>query len=142
MLSKKLKKWKAEWIKCLENKPIFMRDENIEKEIEEAGVKKYQYESFIFKFLNKYFPWILDLGFSIFAKFHLHEVSALHKELNKSKSIDIFPTSRNRGFILVIDRKKALYFYQDGDHFSYDGCEVGEYEKGNVTIFDNIKNPD
>ena len=41
--------------------------------------------------------------------------------------------------MLVIDQKDALYFYQDGDHFSYDGCEIGEYEKGEVTIFDNLE---
>lgn len=51
--------------------------------------------------------------------------------------IDIYPVSGNiRGFILVLDLKIAFYFYQDGDHFVYDGFEMGEYQKGDVTIFD------
>jgi hypothetical protein len=28
----------------------------------------------------------------------------------------------------------------DGDHFVYDGFEVGKYDKGDITIFDDIKN--
>ena len=41
--------------------------------------------------------------------------------------------------MIVIDRSTALYFYQDSDHFKYDGFEIGEYEKGDVTIFDNFR---
>ena len=54
----------------------------------------------------------------------------------QSERIDIFPAAAPRGFVIVIDRQTALYFYQDGDHFVYDGFEMGEYEKGDVTIFD------
>lgn len=54
-----------------------------------------------------------------------------------AERIDIFPSrSGERGFQIVIDRSTALYFYQDGDHFVYDGHEVGKYEKGEITIFD------
>ena len=63
----------------------------------------------------------------------------LHEVLNSVKAIDIFPYSGNsRGFILVLDRQTALFFNQDGDHFEYDGFEMGEYNKGEVTIFDNM----
>ncbi|HCR41884.1 TPA: hypothetical protein DIV45_00745 [Patescibacteria group bacterium] len=58
---------------------------------------------------------------------------------NSSERIDLYPTaSAERGFILVLDLKTALYFYQDGDHFKYDGFEMGEYDKGNIAIFDHI----
>lgn len=54
--------------------------------------------------------------------------------------VDLIPlSSENRGFIMILDRQTALYFYQDGDHFSYDGYEMGEYKKGDVTIFDQLK---
>lgn len=57
----------------------------------------------------------------------------------KAERIELYPISgSHRGFVLVIDLKTALYFYQDGDHFKYDGFEIGEYEKGNITVFDNI----
>lgn len=65
----------------------------------------------------------------------------IHEIFRNSKRIDIFPTASNeRGFILIIDQQTAIYFYQDGDHFEYDGFEMGEYEKGEVTIFDNVRN--
>jgi len=63
-----------------------------------------------------------------------------HKLFSNVKRIDFFPlTSGLRGFIIVMDQKTALYFYQDDDHFVYDGFEMGPYEKGKVTIFDKIK---
>ena len=64
----------------------------------------------------------------------------LHEVFAKSQRVDIFPAfSNSRGFILVIDNQTALFFYQDGDKFVYDGFEMGEYEKGDVTIFDALK---
>ncbi len=57
---------------------------------------------------------------------------------SRTERIDLIPTGIGRGFMIIIDRKTALYFYQDGDHFVYDGFEMGEYEKGDVTIFDGI----
>ena len=63
-----------------------------------------------------------------------------HKLFSKVERLDFFPfTSGQRGFMLVMDRGTALFFYQDGDHFAYDGYEIGEYEKGEVTIFDGYK---
>lgn len=57
-----------------------------------------------------------------------------------AKRVDIFPlTSGERGFVLMLNKNTALYFYQDGDHFIYDGFEVGEYDGGDVTIFDHLR---
>lgn len=60
-----------------------------------------------------------------------------HAAFKHAERIDIVPSQSGlRGFQLIIDRSTALYFYQDGDHFVYDGFESGEYEKGDVTVFD------
>ncbi len=62
----------------------------------------------------------------------------LHKIFSTSEKIDIFSTSINeRGFILVLNQQVSLFFYQNGDNFKYDGFEIGEYDKGDVAIFDN-----
>ena len=61
----------------------------------------------------------------------------IHEALQDVERIDIFPlVPDDRGFMLVLDRNKAFFFYQDGDHFQYDGFETGEYDKGDVTIFE------
>ncbi|MFH0829320.1 MAG: hypothetical protein V1907_04045 [Candidatus Kerfeldbacteria bacterium] len=64
-----------------------------------------------------------------------------HELFDKVERIDLFPLngSNSRGFMIVLDGKTSLWFYQDGDHFKYDGFEMGEYEKGDVTIFDCLK---
>lgn len=60
-----------------------------------------------------------------------------HRLFQDSKRIDIVPfQSGSRGFQIIIDSSTSLYFYQDGDHFVYDGFENGEYKKGDVAIFD------
>jgi hypothetical protein len=82
------------------------------------------------------------VAFKLFAK----ELGIANPVFDKARAvfgsaerIDLYPLSGSqRGFILVLDLKTALYFYQDGDHFKYDGFEMGEYEKGNVTVFDNV----
>jgi len=59
---------------------------------------------------------------------------------SKVRRIDVLPSASGlRGFVVVLDRKTALYFYQNGDHFVYDGFEMGKYDKGDVTLFDNTK---
>jgi len=58
----------------------------------------------------------------------------------KIRRVDIFPSrAGSRGFQIIVDETTALYFNQDADHFVYDGWEVGKYEKGDVTIFDNVR---
>lgn len=62
-----------------------------------------------------------------------------HALFEGTQTIDIVPSvSNSRGFQLIIDRQTALYFYQDGEHFVYDGFEMGQYDKGQVTIFDSL----
>jgi len=90
------------------------------------------------KFLLKFFP---KTALKLFAK----EIGIanpvfdqLHNIFGNTQRIDLYQsTSGQRGFILVLDLKTALYFYQDGDHFTYDGFEMGEYDRGDVTIFDD-----
>ncbi len=62
------------------------------------------------------------------------------KLFSGAKRIDIqpLPSRSGRGFIIFLDNKLSLYFYQDGDHFYFDGFEMGEYGKGDVTVFDNF----
>ncbi len=97
-------------------------------------------------------PWWKKILFKFYPKMALRLMARkmkinnvifdkLHDVFDKTDRVDIFPTSGNeRGFILVLDRQTALYFYQDGGHFKYDGFEMGKYEKGDVTIFDDLKN--
>jgi len=68
-------------------------------------------------------------------------VDKLHNLFGKITRVDIVPTVGGRGFIIILDKKISLYFYQDHDHFSYDGFGVGEYDGGDVTIFDNLNQP-
>ena len=52
-----------------------------------------------------------------------------------AQKIDIVPLGPgSQGFQFIIDSSTSLYFYQDGDHFVYDGYEMGQYGKGEVTI--------
>ena len=98
------------------------------------------FKSFLFRFLWRIFKLLSWPFYFIFARIRLRKISSLHEELAKSKRVDIFPLQGGgRGFMLVLNQKDALYFYQNGDHFSYDGCEIGEYEKGDVTIFDHLE---
>ncbi len=95
--------------------------------------------SWFTKLLLKFWP---NLAMKRFAKkiwINNSLFDKAHELFLKVKRIDFLPTgAETRGFVLVLNRKTALYFYQDGDHFAYDGYEMGEYEKGDVTIFDNI----
>jgi len=63
-----------------------------------------------------------------------------HNLFSKIRRIDLLPLKFGyRGFIIVLDKKTALYFHQNYDHFVYDGFEMGKYEKGDVTIFDDLR---
>ena len=92
------------------------------------------------KLLLKFWP---KLAFKKFAKnigIANPVFDKAHEVFSSAERVDIYPISGDsRGFIIVLDQKTALYFYQDGDHFKYDGFEMGEYDKGNVTIFDHLK---
>ncbi|MEK7643989.1 MAG: hypothetical protein AAB390_01665 [Patescibacteria group bacterium] len=69
-------------------------------------------------------------------KFELAE-----KLFGDAERIDVRPLAGvdGRGFIVTIDNGLSLFFCQDGDRFIYDGYEIGEYEDGNVTVFDSLK---
>ena len=96
-------------------------------------------------------PWYTRLFFRLFPRMTIKHLgrqmaggidfSALQGTLVKTKRVDLVPLNgdNSRGFQIILDSKVALYFYQDGDHFSYDGYEVGEYEKGDITILDHLK---
>lgn len=67
----------------------------------------------------------------------------LHEVFSGVRTVDLFPYRGNsRGFILVLDRQTALFFNQNGGQFVYDGWEMGEYVKGDVTIFDGLAGKD
>jgi hypothetical protein len=92
------------------------------------------------KFKLKFFPmWALK-GFAKRAGVEDVAFDNLHEILTKTNRIDLFPLSGSRGFMIILDGKISLWFFQDGDHFKYDGFEIGEYDKGDVTIFDKLKN--
>jgi hypothetical protein len=69
-----------------------------------------------------------------------NKIDYAYKLFADAKRIDIQPLSGEggRGFIVFLDCSLSLYFYQDGDHFYYDGFEIGEYGKGEVTVFDRL----
>ncbi len=121
---------------------IMENENNIISEEELAqGYKLPEFESRTFRFLAKYFPWPFRFALRYSIKKKLEPMDKVHEFFAGSEKVDIVPLeSGERGFMIIIDRKQALYFYQDGDGFRYDGCEMGEYGKGDVTIFDNSKN--
>ena len=63
----------------------------------------------------------------------------VHEAFFKTERIDFFPSVAGRGFVLVVDRRTALFFYQKGYHFVYDGYEMGKYNKGDVRVLDDIE---
>ena len=69
------------------------------------------------------------------------DVDKAMKLFGEGKRIDFQPLSgvNGRGLIIFIDKKLSLWFFQDGDKFKFDGYEMGEYDKGEVTVFDKIK---
>lgn len=62
----------------------------------------------------------------------------LHNCLVTVKRVDFFPfLSNERGFMIVLDNEISLWFLQNGDYFIYDGFEIGKYNNGEVTVFEN-----
>jgi len=94
-------------------------------------------------------PWYLKslakLSPRLFFGYFARENKVNSKDLDYSfklfenKKVHIQPLSGSRGFIITLDNNLTLWFYQDGDHFIYDGFEMGEYEDGDVTVLDNFK---
>lgn len=93
--------------------------------------------------LTKAFFRFLPQGFLRYAAWRqgvrIKKLGYAEKLFADCRSIDIQPLSGgNRGFILFLDRQFSLWFFQDGDHFIFDGYEIGEYEAGEVTVFDRL----
>lgn len=97
-------------------------------------------------------PWYKKLLFRIsprlLMKLEAHNLKIDDKKFefaNKlfanAERVDILPLSGidGRGFVITIDNNLSLLFSQDGNRFVYDGYEIGKYEDGNVTVFDNLK---
>jgi hypothetical protein len=92
------------------------------------------------KFKLRFFPmWALK-GFANRLGVGDSVLDNLHKIFVKTNRIDLVPLRGSRGFMIILDGKMSLWFYQDGDHFKYDGFELGEYDRGDVTIFDKPEN--
>ncbi|HYV33299.1 MAG TPA: hypothetical protein VE973_00420 [Candidatus Limnocylindria bacterium] len=87
----------------------------------------------------KYFPMSFLAGYAKAQGVEDGIIDKLNEVFRNAQTIDIIPTSAARGFIMVLDRKVSFWFYQNGDNFKYDGYEIGEYDKGDITIFDKLK---
>lgn len=100
-----------------------------------------EFQSVIFRFLARFFPFILIQIQKMFSQIDTRPAEELHGVFSQSQRIDLIPSQHStRAFTILLDQKTALYFSQDGDKFIYDGWEVGEYEeKGEITIFDDLK---
>jgi hypothetical protein len=120
-----------------------MKKEELEKMSEELGIEIGDPREFKIS-------WWDRLTMRFFPKFFLKS-SAKELGLDGKKidlAYDIFEGTKihieplsgsSRGFIITLDNKLSLWFLQDGDHFEFDGIEMGEYEDGDVTVFDNLK---
>ncbi len=116
--------------------------EKFEEELKEMGI---EYDPKAFKtgwwtrFLLKFNPITGIKRFNKQSGMENDIFEDAHEIFSKVGRIEIFPLpGGRRGFILVLNQKTALFFHQDADHFKYDGFEMGEYAKGDVTIFDHV----
>lgn len=112
-----------------------------EEEIyKEFGVKPFKmpwHERLLMKFMPMSFLRLSAGKIGVDSK----KIDLAYKLFENSKRIDIQPLSgpKGRGFIISLDNNFTLWFYQDGDHFKFDGIEMGEYDNGEVTVFDSLK---
>lgn len=95
--------------------------------------------NFLNKFFLKFFP-------QTFLRWEARKLKvdkrldACLKLFDGAKRVDFFPlTGGHRGFMIVIDNAFSLWFFQNEDHFVFDGYEMGEYENGNVTVMDSCR---
>lgn len=93
----------------------------------------------LIRFLERRVPSLVEPALLLSFRLFEREAERMHAAFDRTGRIDIEPLSGDgRGFRLITDRRTAFYFRQDGDGFEYDGYEVGEYGKGDVTLFDDI----
>jgi hypothetical protein len=63
-----------------------------------------------------------------------------HAFFQKIERVDFVPSRGSmRGFQIILDSLLSLYFSQEGDHFVYDGFEMGPYDDGDVTVLDKLR---
>jgi hypothetical protein len=120
-----------------------MKKEEIERIAEELGIEAGDPKKIKISWYHR-----LAMKFSpkLFLKWSAREMGLDEKKIDLAyklfddSSVHIEPLSGGaRGFIVTLDNKLNLWFYQDGDHFKFDGIEMGEYGSGDVTVFDNLK---
>ena len=90
------------------------------------------------KLLMRYAPKIFMRYASREQSVDYQDLERAMKLFSQAKRIDFRPLSgmNGRGLIIFLDQKLSLWFFQDGDHFTFDGYEMGPYDKGEVTVFD------
>lgn len=98
-----------------------------------------RFRSATMRFLDDYFPIVLDVVAWIFGGSGYRALARLHRSLSHAERVDFvsYDTGK-RGFALVLDQQVALHFSQDGDGFVYDGYDTGDFAKGDVTILDDL----
>jgi len=92
-------------------------------------------------------PWYLKLVLkfcpSLFFKHYAAEQNVKYKDLERANDLFLDKkvhfqslSGKGRGFIIQLNNSLTLWFYQDGNHFVYDGFEMGQYDDGDVTCLD------
>jgi hypothetical protein len=110
------------------------------REIDEAFLKQANVSWLTRTWLAIALPWGLGRLAKELGGPGLERSKRTHELFAKTNRVDIVPSQSDlRGFQLVIDGMLSLFFVQDGDHFVYDGFEMGPCEEGDVTLFDKIR---
>lgn len=98
-----------------------------------------RFRSATFRFLDEYFPILVDAFAWLSGGPGYRQLSRLHRALSTSGRVDLIPyETGKRGFVVVLDRQVALHFSQDGDGFRYDGYDTGDFDPGDVMILDEV----
>jgi len=97
--------------------------------------------SWFIKFLAKFQPKLLFYLAAKENKLEYKKIELADKLFKDAERIDFQPSggAKGRSLVMYLDNKLSLHFYQNGDTFEYDGFEIGPYENGEVTVFDNIR---
>lgn len=55
--------------------------------------------------------------------------SEAHKVFSSVKRIEFYPidTDKEPGWMIILDQKLSLWFYQKDNNWTYDGFEIGDY---------------
>lgn len=97
------------------------------------------FRSASFRFLDEYFPALVDAIAWMSGGAGYRNLSRLHRALSASERVDLIPFDwGRRGFVVLLDHEVALHFTQDGDGFAYAGYDTGDFDAGDVTLFDDL----